>query len=473
MFNLFKNVAQADPIYCFNTNSQFDLITGELVKGFDGKHYINGGLSPAVIGVLSRPNMFKSTFATSLAARIAAIYQQQVAIFDSEGSVTRGTERLLRMSGDLRSMITQEQFVKFNALTEYDLDTTFKALRDLVAQKKANAKDLTFTTPFVDFRTGQRFKTMAPTIVIIDSLTELRSNAEEELINGRQDKDGNFKGGEGIDGSKANTVYMLDANKKTTFLRNVLRLASEGNLIIICTAHYGEKLNLNSYGPSEKLTQWMKQDRAPKGVGSKFMFYTSPQVLIESCKCLQDDAKECWYKLNGSTPRTDINEIIGLVQRCKNAGSGTTFPYIVSQESGLLSDVTDYNYLKQQKFGLLGNMVTQQCVFNPTVNLTRNSIRGICQEEPKEVRALQLAAQLCYLQSSWSNDAVWNTFGFNLKVKPEELMDFLKSDNNAYTVDRILNSRGYWLPEEIEQNGEYPEYLSIFDVLAEYEKSKK
>jgi hypothetical protein len=473
MINLFGNASQSDPIYCYNTDTQFDLITGDLVQGFDGKYYINGGLSSAVIGVLARPNMFKSTFSASLMARIAAIYQQQVAIFDSENSVNRGSDRLLRMAGVHQPRVTSEQFIKFNALTEYDLDSTLAALRDLVAQKKARAKDLMFTTPFIDFRTGKRFQTMAPTLVLIDSLSEMHSSAEEELINGKQDKEGNYKGGEGIDGSKGNTVYMLDANKKTIFLRNVLRLASEGNLIIVCTAHYGDKLNLNSYGPSEKLTQWMKQDRAPKGVGSKFMFYTSPQILMESSKCLLDDAKECWYKLNGSTPKTDINEVIALVQRCKNAASGTTFPYIVSQESGLLSDVTDYNYLKQQKFGMLGNMVTQQCIFNPTVNLTRNTIRGVCQKDPKEVRALQLASQLCYLQTAWSNDAVWNTFGFNIKVKPEELMDFLKSDKNKYTVDRLLSSRGYWIPEELEKNGDYPEYLSIFDVLEAYEQSKK
>ena len=465
MLNLFPGFKQSEPIFCYNTDTIFDYVTGDCVLGNDGKLYINGGLSAAISGVLSRPQMFKSTFATSLMTRIASIYQQQMAIYDSENSVTRGTDRLVRMAGNHRPGLTEEQILKFNALTEYDLDGVLTSIKDLVAYKKAHAKEIQFTTPFNDYRTGEPFKVMAPTLILIDSLTEVRSTAEAELINGKMDKEGNYKGGEGIDGGKSNTVYMLDANKKTTFLRNVMKLAAEGNLIVVCTAHYGKQLNLDSYGPSEKLTQWMKQDRAPKGVGSKFMFYTSPQVLIEAVKCLQDDAKECWYKLNGSTPKTDINEILCQVQRCKNSLSGTMHPYVVSQDSGLLSDITDYNYLKQQKFGLLGNMVTQQCFLTPKVNLTRNSVRGICQQDASEIRALQLAAQLCYIKTSWNADTLWNTFGIDTSIKPEEIMDFLNSDKNKYTVERVLNSRGYWLPIEIEKSGSYPEYMSIFDVL--------
>ena len=52
-FNLLgENEQQLKPAICFNTDSAFDILTGEIKQGIDGKYYINGGMSPAVIGVM-------------------------------------------------------------------------------------------------------------------------------------------------------------------------------------------------------------------------------------------------------------------------------------------------------------------------------------------------------------------------------------------------------------------------------------
>ena len=53
---------------------------------------------------------------------------------------------------------------------------------------------------------------------------------------------------------------------------------------------------------------------------------------------------------------------------------------------------------------------------------------------------------------------------FPLKVDPKKLVDVLLSDKCKMTKERILNSRGYWLPDEL-ITPETPEYLSIFDIL--------
>jgi len=457
-FNLLgENDTQLKPAICYNTDSIFDFNTGEIKMGDKGKFYINGGMSPAIIGVMGRSNMYKSTFAASLLARIAAIYRQQVVIFDSEDSVGRGTGRFLRIAGDHMKDLVQEQFLKFDATVEYDLAQTEKKLKEFGEKKKAHAKELMLTSPFIDPVTGELQKVWAPTLVSIDSLTEMHSNEEDEMLDSKQ----------GLADSKVKTLYMKDANAKTIFLRKIRRMAIEYGFIIVTTAHYGKTLNLDSYGPTPKQLQFMDQDYGPKGVGSKFLFLTSPQFIVKSCKCLQDDAKECWYKLEGNTPALDVNEIIIQIQRCKNASSGTMHPYVVSQENGLLTEVTDYNYLKREKFGLLGNNVTSQCMFTPKINLTRNTMRGICQTDHTEVRALQLCAQLKYIKDHYSQEAMLSTLGFNANVEEGKLMDFLMSDKNKYSVDRILHSRGYWLPKELEEK-DTPEYLSVMDILAEY-----
>ena len=463
-FNLLgENEQQLRPAICFNTDSAFDILTGEIKQGIDGKYYINGGMSPAVIGVMGRSNMYKSTFAASLMARIASIYRQQVAIFDSEDSIGRGTDRLCRLAGNHMKDIVPEQFLKFDATVEYDLAATEKKLKEFGEKKMAHKKELTFTTPFLDPVTCEPRKVWAPTLVFIDSLTEMHSNEEDEMLDSKQ----------GLADSKVKTVYMKDANNKTIFLRKIRRMAIEYGFVVVTTAHYGKQLNLDSYGPTAKQLQFMQQDYGPKGVGSKFLFLTSPQFMVNSCKCLQDDAKECWYKLNGQTPKLDVNEIVVQIQRCKNSPSGTVFPYVVSQENGLLTETTDFNYLKSMKnFGLNGNNVTCQCFLTPDVNLTRNTMRGVCQEKPEEIRALQLAMQLCLIGAHFSQDAIMNTFGWNAAITPDTLMDFLKSDKNKYTVDRILHSRGYWLPKELEDDST-PEYLSIMDILDMYHKTIK
>lgn len=462
-FNLLgESDKQLKPAICYNTDSIFDFNTGEIKLGAGGKFYINGGMSPAIIGVMGRSNMYKSTFAASLLARIAAIYQQQVVIFDSEDSVGRGTGRFLRIGGDHMKELVPEQFLKFDATVDYDLAQTEKKLKEFGEKKKAHAKELMLTSPFIDPTTGDLQKVWAPTLVSIDSLTEMHSNEEDEMLDSKQ----------GLADSKVKTVYMKDANAKTIFLRKIRRMAIEYGFIVVTTAHYGKTLNLDSYGPTPKQLQFMDQDYGPKGVGSKFLFLTSPQFMVKACKCLQDDAKECWYKLGKNTPALDVNEIIVQIQRCKNASSGTTHPYVVSQENGLLSDITDFNYLKREKFGLLGNNVTQQCMLTPKVNLTRNSVREICKNDHREVRALQLCAQLWYILQHYNQEALMSTFGWNASVTENELMDFLVSDKNKYSVDRILNSRGYWLPKELETK-DTPEYLSVMDVLAEYSKSMK
>lgn len=465
MFNLFGDTPPLAPAVCFNTDSCWDYITGDLRQGVDGKYYVNGGLSPAIIGIMARPNMYKSTLAASLMVRASTVYAQQMAIFDSEDSISRGTDRLIRMAGNHAKEVVDGQILKFDATTEYDLALTEKKLQEIANLKLEHKKECTYTTPFLDPMTLKGQRVWAPTFIMLDSLTEMHGGEEDEMIDSKQ----------GLNDSKVKTVYMKDANAKTIFLRKIRRLAVEYGFVIVATAHYGKQLNLDSYGPTPKQLQWMQQDHGPKGVGSKFLFMTSPQFFVKSCKCLQDDAKECWFKFGGATPKTDINEVIGEIQRCKNAPSGTTHPYIVSQENGLLTDVTDFNYLKSMKnYGLTGNNVTSQCVFKPDVNLTRNTLRETCQNDPQEVRALQLAAQLCYVQNFWNDQSIIDSFGFSAKVAPDQLMEFLKSDKNKYTVDRVLNSRGYWLPEEIEkEKKDLPEYLSIFDVLAAYKAASK
>ena len=157
------------------------------------------------------------------------------------------------------------------------------------------------------------------------------------------------------------------------------------------------------------------------------------------------------------------------MQRSKGNASGVTHPFVVSTDSGLTTECTDYAYLRTvgKGFSMTGNNVTHQPLLMPDTNITRNTFRSICQKDHRVVRALQLGAQLLYIQNNWSS----NGWDFSMKPDPKKFVDFLMSDKSPYTVDRILNSRSYWLPEELTTK-ETPEYLSIVDILELYAKSQ-
>ena len=206
----------------------------------------------------------------------------------------------------------------------------------------------------------------------------------------------------------------------------------------------------------------MNQNEAPKAVGGKWMFLTSPLLRVLSCTKLQDDSKSAKYKLGENTNAVDLNEVIVIVDRCKNNASGLSHPFVVSQAEGLLNDCTDYAYLRNvgKGFSMTGNNITHQPFGMPKTNLTRNSFRQVCQDDPRVRRALQLGAQWLYICNNW-NSTGWD---FPIKIDPAKLVDVLMSDKNKYSIDRVLNSRGYWLPDELTTK-ETKEYMSIIDVL--------
>jgi len=459
MVDLFADmpVKVAPPSVCFNTDSMFDLQVGNALRGHDGMWYINGGWGQAIAGVHSFGGMYKSTWSGSLLLRTTSLYQTQAVIGDSEDAISRDRERLIRMSGDhpiaLEETTGKNQVVCLDCKVEYDIDGLFKFLRELGENKLKHRKEMTITTPFLDPATGKRISAWQPTPIFIDSLTEMHSNDELTQIE------------VGIDDKKTKTVYMIDANKKTLLLRWLSKMCMEYGFIACCTAHYGAELNLDSYGPTPKQLQYMKQGYKTKGVGSKFTFLTSPQCQIVSAKVLDDDKHEAWYKYGNTSP-TDINEIGVQIQRCKNNVSGSVFTYIVSQSNGLLPDISDYHYLRTNKlFGMNGNPQNHQLQLYPDKNLSRNTVRQASDEDPKLRRALQLTAQLLYVQQHWNTD----TIPFEVRVEPGALLDALNSDHNKLSMDRILNSRGYWLPDEIKCD---QEYMSVFDILEFVDKCK-
>ncbi len=454
MFNLVgsMDLAQTQEAVGFNTDTLLDLMTGDFVKDYTGKHWVcRGGYCPAMSGMLGRQGAFKSTFSVSMAMRMCSIYQSELTIFDSEGSISRSKERILRSAGEHAGVLDEGNIITLDAKNHYDLESMRDLISDIGNKKKEMGKDAILTTPFLNSK-GERIKIMRPTVIFIDSWTECCGNVEKEKIESK-----------GFDDPSTQTLAMKDANLKTQLTRVFSRYAEDFGMEIMTTGHYGSKVNMDPYAANPKAGQWMNQNDAPKAVGGKWLFLTSPLLRVLSCTKLQDDSKSAKYKFGDNTNAVDLNEVVVIVDRCKNNASGLSHPFVVSQADGLLNECTDYAYLRNvgKGFSMTGNNITHQPFGMPTTNLTRNTFRETCQNDKRVRRALQLGAQWLYIQNNW-NSAGWN---FPIKVDPKALVDRLMSDKDKYSIDRVLNSRGYWLPDELITK-ETPEYMSIIDILS-------
>ena len=94
----------------------------------------------------------------------------------------------------------------------------------------------------------------------------------------------------------------------------------------------------------------------------------------------------------------------------------------------------------------------------PDINLTRNNIQENFDKHPQLKRAMEILAQLLFLQTKWNIEKI--PCGFDINITPEEMYKLMTEKK---LTDRILNSKGYWCAED----GAEPdkEYLSVPDII--------
>lgn len=415
----------------FNTGTLFDLPTGKYVQGVDGEWYLTGGLPMHITVFGGRNGHFKSTITNACAQRITAIYpDSDLIVEDTEDSLTKDKERAYAMAEELAPKINKNN-VQWLKGIDYDLDSFDKWFKDYCIKKEANAKDLMVETPFFDEKTQKPLRVMIPTTMMMDSITELVTAVEEDMVNGEKTQ--------GIGDPKNNTVAMVDGNKKTLWIRTMRRRCQKYGIIFVGTGHYDKILEMDPYSPTPKETIVGKQSWKLKRCGSNLKFLASIYA-ITNATLLVDSNKEPLYD-DGTSASKDIFQVDVTLERCKTACSGTTTPFVASQTKGFLNAVTNYHYLRLNNyFGLNGNKQKQQPFLMPDTTISRNTVRQIAGSSPQVRRALELAAQYCFIKNNWNTRDLHVDFS----MEPAKVFDILNSDKKKTLVQDILNTRGYW-----------------------------
>jgi len=447
MFDDLKDESARVPLY--NTGTMYDVMTGSYVQGYDGKWYLNGGIPQAITGIHGGGNLYKSTMMDSFIVGMLRIYGIDCFDIDTEGS--KGKERVSDFVADpLHMQLWPEPPDMESAITiksdplETTITPVWEFLKEIAAKKEANRKKCQVELPIVDPATGKKTKAWIPTVVFIDSLTELESDEEGEMLDSKK----------GIEDKKNKTIWLVDGNKKTLLTRAIRKMSAKYGICFVCSAHKGKNSDLDSHTPTPKQLQHMKQSDRMKGVGSRFEFLCHVLSQVTSAKLIPDAKGEALY---GPGPVTDINEIILKIQRNKSNASGISSEFIVSQDEGLLNIVSYLHYIRKTGYvGLDGGSAKPRhaCVWYPDVSFTRNSVRGLAENDYSLCRAIELTARYLYIQRNWNLSKI----PFDFTQTPEKVFDALTS--NKAEMKAILETTSYWTIGKCER-----EYMSIMDIL--------
>ena len=442
ILNIFKRSTNETAFVPYiNTGTLFDIATGKFKCGVNNTQILDGGIS-SCMGISGRAQTYKSGIAGSLVANAMLVHPEAYAfIFDSENTIS-GPERYSDFTPLDKPV--HDRIAFYNSTTT-NLTDFYDKIKQIADEKLANKKDYIVESPFkgVD---GKPIKTWIPTFVLIDSFSRARSNKGDDQF----DKNN-------VDDSAMNTFYLYDGGVKSRIMNDLPTRAAKAGIYVILTAHVGDKMDLDPYSPTPKQLQFMKNNDRMKNVGSNFEFLTTALLQTNKATVLQDSNKHCLYPKASSTDG-EVNEVDTTLVRCKNNSAGIQIPYVLSQNQGILKDVTNFQLLRNCKnYGMTvkGNNQSFSPLLLPDVNLTRNNLRDTFDSNYRAARAIELTTQLCFIQQFWS------TYRMPEYVHtPVEKFAELLTHNEKMSVDRVLESTSVWSTSKQER-----ERLSIMDIL--------
>lgn len=459
--SLFKRVSvrEAPFLPAINTGTTLDIATGSYVPGVDECHILNGGFG-LTNGTTGRPQMFKSTVQIGHAVNAyARCPGADFLVYDTERTLQE--KRILGMS-DIA--IPETNSFKLTTRAEYYAEEFFETVRAMAHAKLSAIKDYTVEIPHLDPLTGKAQRMLIPTFIGIDSWSNMEAKVVADTLMGQMklDDDGSFSSKTSITSSDTNTAFMKDGLAKKKIIRELNSLAEKAGLYMFFTAHIGEKIEMNPYAPTPKTLQHMKMSDKPKGVGADFMFLMMNLLDCRSAKALINDSdkKSLYPTKDGYTSPADLNELTQVVTRCKGNASGTQIKSVVSQSEGLNPTLSNYHYLKENKYwGFNGNPMRHAPLLMPENILQRTTVNDKLRAEPRLARAIEILSQLYFIQQNWTLRGAPVPFS----ITPQELADKLFS--SGYAIDDILDSRGWWTYEFNGAKNTQP-YLSLYDILA-------
>lgn len=436
-----------------NTRTPIDVCTGVYMRGMNDEWLLDAGVAP-VNGLSARTGYYKSTIVDNLSINVMEIYpDSEFYKMDTENTSTskqryRNLAQGKNVDVDSRVHLTNKG--------EMNLQEYLAFLKNLGEYKLKHRSDFEVETPFLNHNTGKPLRIMIPTLLSLDSISNLDTD--------------NIDFSEGIEDKANNTADMYDGRIKKRLVNLFITYAYKYSMYFFITAHIDPKIEMDPRHPTVKQNQWMKQGEKITNAGKNFQFLPNLSFQLSRPQPLVDKEGRALYP-SGDAMQTDrekveMNKLEMKVLRGKNNMTGTIIPSVMSQHLGILEDLSYYEYLRSlgdkarsgeyEESGFLLKGYNRFSPLLPDVAYHRNTIRQTCVDNYRAKRALELMFQFQWIARYWN----LSSYPYNIPRTVEALANGIESSSRI-KIDDILESRGYWTYNKNEKR----KYMSIMDVF--------
>jgi len=456
------NIKSANPVFLrplINVGALIDIPTGNFVTGMRGEKILNGGLS-GVVGVVGMGNNFKSTIIHYLMLQatdrlLSSIDEVPMHTYDTEDNMALNLERFNSLATRFKNIPENPLYYpdvwSIISKSEYYLDGWFKKVQEASTDKVKSGKKIKYEG-FKNMITGKELELPFPSSVEIDSLSEAEGESTVDAV----EKDIN----------NTNTVFMQQGLLKTKVLKDLPRISTNANMNFLFTAHIGKEINMASgpFAPQpKKALSYLKQGDKIKGVSDKINFLATHLFSTYGARPLiNQGTKEPEYPLDSGDVATDLNTVNFQALRSKSGPSGFVLELIISQREGILPTLTEFHFIKTNKFGLDGNVRSYSLDLYPDVKLRRTTVRRKIDEDEKLRRAVNITSELLQMKTFMPQYK-------HLYCTTKELYEDIKA--LGYDWDTLLDTRGWWAVKQYDKN--LKPFLSTLDLLLIRSKGKK
>jgi hypothetical protein len=449
----FKQAAALRPM--LNVGCLFDIPSGRYYPGKNGESILNGGLAN-FSGFVGMPNMFKTALSLyQLGCVLNRYSSSNMAANDTENtlSVERIMEHLSQFENLENTDLVEQGRLAFSDATVYVGNEWFEDLKSYSKERRDDPSNR-LTTPFWNHREGKHLKIPSPSLVFLDSLSGLNTEAVGAMYDKAE-----------IGESGLNMVAMRGAAAKSQMIDQMTGVTVPGGIYALMTAHVGQEHQLDPYKPNPRRLKFLKQGEKIKKIPENFMFLVGTCYQATHLEVMLDNDKKPEFPRNAEDDLkgdTDLILITVMTLRCKTGPSGVVTQVVVSQSEGVKVGLTEYNHLKVNNYyGLSdnnGNMAKGKPNYRvdllPDITLSRKTIRSKIDESSELRRALTITSEMCQMKYTWHH------LEEGVLCTPKELYEDIKTIGYDWSI--LLNTRGYWTFEE--DNHPLP-FLSTMDLL--------
>lgn len=446
----------APPTYPMpNTGTILDASAGHYVKGPNDSRIMNGGVCMFTV-IAALPNMFKSVLAAGMSGCVLRAFPKALAHpHDTETTMVQG--RFERMARSAMSMgpgvyrvpenLMSEGRLFFTTSVDYGGTELFKILKQMAKDRwdKEGRIELEIINP----NTGKPYEYFNPLIEIWDSLSGLKTDSAEEMLDS-----GNV-------GTKDLNMLAMRVNSgKSQIVEQLPDLTAKHGIYVIATAHVGQQYQLDPHTPNVKILKWLGGDVKLKRVPENVSFQTGNCYIVTHMSPMNDKGIEQWpwSPDEKDEKRNDLILLKVNNMRGKFGPSGIPHHIVVSQRDGWLPYMSNFMYLREAgKYGIVGNDRFYSLALMPDVKMQRTTVRTVFRDSTMMQRAALILTEMHWFFNRQKGEG-----GVDEKyhVEPEALYEEIKA--KGYDWNLLLNTRFWHGPLN---NDETVPFLSTLDIL--------